>query len=356
MLNKNVCPKCGQLYDTGMDKCPLCGQPAQTVAPTETPVQRHRLTEVERRQRQQEQRRDAAEARRKEREARRAADAEEERQLEEAEERERLERKRKRLERHGLSDEEIVRKLGNPEQGTTMDDGRSYDRGKIPTSFLMGSIVLSLLALIIGCSFLLWRAQVLPMPLYDQLNKAQPAATEQQEQGCTKLVLSAQTLELTAAGQTYSFLFERQPETCALPVSFQSSDPAVVTVGELGIVTAIGHGEATITATCGDATATCLVTCSFEEVATTLPEELDLSGGLTLSDTDITFFNPSESIYLHVTNVPADTEVFWVSSNEEVATVEQNGHVVAVGKGTCYITAVVEDVTESCIVRCDFSD
>jgi len=50
MLNKNVCPNCGQLYDTNLDKCPLCGTAPQVVD-TADPVQRKRITEAERKQR-----------------------------------------------------------------------------------------------------------------------------------------------------------------------------------------------------------------------------------------------------------------------------------------------------------------
>ena len=67
-------------------------------------------------------------------------------------------------------------------------------------------------------------------------------------------------------------------------------------------------------------------------------------------------FQSDQNTYLSVTNLPDGVEVFWASSNEEVATVEENGHVVAVGRGTCYITAVVDDYHESCIVRCNFGD
>ena len=43
MLNKNVCPNCGQLYDTNLSKCPLCGTAPQVVD-TADPVQRKRIT------------------------------------------------------------------------------------------------------------------------------------------------------------------------------------------------------------------------------------------------------------------------------------------------------------------------
>lgn len=354
MLNKNVCPKCGQLYDVGMAKCPLCGLPAQAQPEPEAPVQRRRLTEVERRERQKAQRREAAEARRQEREARRAADAEEERLLEEEEERERLEKQRRKLERRGLTPAQIDRKLEGRSYDSMDDDAyEQTDAARIPASFLVAAIVLLVASLLIGGSYLLWRSGTVSIGLYDRLSGAQ---TETPETNCTGIVLSAKSLEMTAAGQTYAMEYELTPADCTLPVTFQSSDETVAQVGELGIVTSVGPGTATITVTCGEASAVCEVLCSFETEPETEPESYDLSNGLVLSETDITFFEAGENIYLHVTNVPAETNIFWASSNEDVATVADNGHVVAVGKGTCYITAVVDNITESCIVRCNFDD
>ena len=69
MLNKNVCPNCGQLYDPELAKCPLCGTAPQVVE-TADPVQRKRITEAERKQRRAERREAEQEARRRRRDAR----------------------------------------------------------------------------------------------------------------------------------------------------------------------------------------------------------------------------------------------------------------------------------------------
>ena len=69
MLNKNVCPNCGQLYDTSLSKCPLCGTAPQVVENAD-PVQRRRITETERRQRRADQKEADQEARRRKRDAR----------------------------------------------------------------------------------------------------------------------------------------------------------------------------------------------------------------------------------------------------------------------------------------------
>ena len=66
MINKNVCPNCGQLYDTELARCPLCGTAPQVVD-TDAPVQRRRITEAERRQRRAERKEAEQEARRRRR-------------------------------------------------------------------------------------------------------------------------------------------------------------------------------------------------------------------------------------------------------------------------------------------------
>ena len=51
MENKVVCYYCGTIYDANTEKCPLCGSRARSEnAESAIPVQRHRLTEKERRE------------------------------------------------------------------------------------------------------------------------------------------------------------------------------------------------------------------------------------------------------------------------------------------------------------------
>ncbi len=87
----------------------------------------------------------------------------------------------------------------------------------------------------------------------------------------------------------------------------------------------------------------------------------DASGptDFTLNSTDFTFFSAGEFFNMKVTFTPsgATAPVVWSTSNAKVATVSENGRVVAVGKGTCRVKATVEGVGEkTCIVRCNFKD
>lgn len=345
MLNKNVCPKCGQLFDTGMDRCPLCGLPVQTPPTEEAPVQRRRITEAERRQRRQEQRLATSEARRRERDARRAADAEEERKLQAEEARAREERMRSRLEKKGYSADEAERRAAD---GTPKNRKARGSQGGIPNNMLILSIVLCAIAILIGSLYLLWRAR----------GGGKTASSGSASGDCTAITLNTDAVELKAAGETFTLTYSLSPADCKQDVTFESSDTEVVDVGaKTGVITAKQPGMATITAVCGTRKASCAVNCDFGgEEESSAPTELVLPDGLKLSSTDITFFNPNESTYLHVENVPNGTIIEWASDDMTVAVVEPNGHVIAVSKGTCNIIATVGEYSAKCIVRCNFKD
>ena len=120
-------------------------------------------------------------------------------------------------------------------------------------------------------------------------------------------------------------------------VSWTSSNEAVATVDANGVVTAIALGEAVITATTtdgSDLSATCKVT-----VIPTLAETI------TLDKTEISL-EATEIATLVATVLPELTtnkSVTWTSSNEEVATVDENGVVTAITVGEATIIATTND-------------
>lgn len=123
---------------------------------------------------------------------------------------------------------------------------------------------------------------------------------------------------------------------------WSTSNPLVAIVDENGIVTAIGEGECDIFATLASnpaVYASCHVIVSYPEIT------------LTLSDESLEM-NLSEEQTLTVTITPDNTGLTptWSSSNTSVATVDENGKVVAVGEGECDITAKVLDQTATCHV------
>ena len=76
---------------------------------------------------------------------------------------------------------------------------------------------------------------------------------------CTGITLSKSTLALTTIGSTDTLVATPAPSGTTDAVVWSTSDADVITVAG-GIVTAVGCGTATITATCGTFSASCEVT------------------------------------------------------------------------------------------------
>ena len=76
---------------------------------------------------------------------------------------------------------------------------------------------------------------------------------------CTGISLNKASASFSSIGATETLTATVTPADTTEPVSWSSSNTSVATVAN-GVVTAIGLGSATITATCGNFTATCAVT------------------------------------------------------------------------------------------------
>ena len=121
-------------------------------------------------------------------------------------------------------------------------------------------------------------------------------------------------------------------------VAYTSSNEAVATVSEDGTVTAVADGEAEITATLGEYTASCKVT------VTTAPDGIKFgkaSGSLTVggSTTLKLYTTPSEAA------APDMSQVTYASSDEDVAAVDSEGKVTAKKAGKATITATYNGLT-----------
>lgn len=78
---------------------------------------------------------------------------------------------------------------------------------------------------------------------------------------------------------------------------------------------------------------------------------------LVLDVTDITLRETGAMYLLNVQILPEDTTdgIMYISSNEEVATVNEEGRITAVGEGSVVITIVCGEQQLECNVVCDFS-
>ena len=144
------------------------------------------------------------------------------------------------------------------------------------------------------------------------------------------------TLEL---GDSEDIIATVSPASTTDPVIWTSSDPAIVSVDEYGIVSALAVGQATITAACGQLSASCVVTITPVAV-----EKISLNAS------DITL-NISESFALTTQIYPENASinnVVWKSSDPAVATVTESGVVKAVSAGVTTVTASIDNISAVC--------
>ena len=156
----------------------------------------------------------------------------------------------------------------------------------------------------------------------------------------TSVKLSAENVTLKV-GETSSITATVIPDNTTYPdVIWISNNDNVATVSN-GVITATGVGSATITATCG--TASAIVDVTVEE---TPAEKVELS------QTEITM-KANQRVQLTATVYPENTtnkEVIWSSSDEAVAVVSSDGVVMTKGVGTATITAKCGNAEAICKV------
>ena len=123
------------------------------------------------------------------------------------------------------------------------------------------------------------------------------------------------------------------PENFTDIVDWKSTDTNIVTVSDNGVVKAVGVGTATVKVTVGDVSATCKVTV------------LQPVTGINLNKSSLTMdalgmFQMTASVYPDSAN---DKRITWSSSDPTIASVDENGLVTALKKGTATITAAAMD-------------
>lgn len=148
---------------------------------------------------------------------------------------------------------------------------------------------------------------------------------------------------MVKAGGTASLVATVRPiDARNKELTWTSSDEKIATVDQTGKVTGIKRGTVTITATSKDNTdvkAECKVTVSSDNIDISKIE-------LSASTIDLKVDDKAQiKVTVNPSNATNQT-ISWTSSDEKVATVDENGNVTAVGVGTAKITATTTDGTE----------
>ena len=166
-------------------------------------------------------------------------------------------------------------------------------------------------------------------------------------------VTGSAKVKITPAAATISFkeaTVEKKPEDAAFTneltntgdgaVTYQTSNAEVASVNEnTGEVTIKGSGEATITATVADG-----MNYTYETKTATYTITVKSSK----KDSELSWTDPYMGYVMGTfwwgprLNNPNNLEVKYESSDEDIATIDEEGVVTAVGPGECYIRAIFE--------------
>ena len=154
------------------------------------------------------------------------------------------------------------------------------------------------------------------------------------------VTLSRQSVMLDG-NDHYQLTASVEPRAWTGKVEWASSNPKVAVVSD-GLVTWVGSGSCTITATAGGAASECQVECGYVAVSSLKIDVATLE--LDYMEHDV----------LETRVVPSNWNgnVVWTSSDPTVATVE-NGAVYWQGEGECVITATADGRTSTCAVTCN---
>ena len=154
----------------------------------------------------------------------------------------------------------------------------------------------------------------------------------------SKIYLEKNSVTITNTKQKENVRATVEPVQAFPGATYKSSDTKVAKVDGGGNITPVGNGTCRITATTVDGTnltSSCNVTVAIKSTGVKLSEKnISFTNKTNLKKKLTAMVLPQESAFQDVT---------WKSSNTNIATVDENGTVTAVGSGTCKITATTKD-------------
>lgn len=160
----------------------------------------------------------------------------------------------------------------------------------------------------------------------------------------TGITLSASELSMFTDSEPFRLIATVEPENSTEPVIWSMSEEGIISLSD-GVITPIIPGSVVVSATSGDFVALCSVT---------VADAIIQVESVTINTSEVNVEEGSESIVLTATVLPEDATdktVTWASSDDTVATIDENGLLTIVGIGVANITASAGDVvSEPCIV------
>ena len=165
----------------------------------------------------------------------------------------------------------------------------------------------------------------------------------------TKIPVEFVTLDRTTVklgtGQTATLVATVSPSNASYKqVTWSSSDESVASIDEKGNVTALKKGETTILASADGKTASCTVSVYTSVQSVSIEQsELKLVIGNTFKF--VGFINPHDA--------DVQGEITWKSSEETVASINNEGLVTAIKEGEVSISFSVDGKSATCIVKCE---
>jgi uncharacterized protein YjdB len=148
-----------------------------------------------------------------------------------------------------------------------------------------------------------------------------------------------ETSILIQVDKTKQLTVQVSPEKELEGIVWASANEEIATVAN-GLVTAQASGQTTVTATVNGVTLTCTVEVFSDYI-------------YTLNKTNVTLLlgqKMTEKLAITITPVKDDAVISWTSDNNEVATVDGNGLVTAVGEGSANITATADGFQYKAII------
>ena len=200
------------------------------------------------------------------------------------------------------------------------------------------------------CTVVCWFRSVTTAPVETAVPVETAAPTQPTEAPVLKMDL--EDVSCFSAGESFNLHVTLGSNSVSRSkVTWSTSDPRIATV-EKGYVTAVGKGEAVITAEYNGQKATCIVRCRFENTTETKPAEeeqpADTAWKASHSDVSITV---GESFRLTVKNSEGKTaDAIWTMSQEGIVSIDGKT-ITGRAPGTVTLTTTVDGVTFTCIIR-----